>query len=100
MVPTFAGLTQELGLLRHELETEAKSVMSDIVSTRVDAKAAFVQVREKITEAKAVVADVKAFVAGVEGSNGGPTLADSSATSDQSPTAAPERVDVHGVSQA
>ena len=120
MVPKFAGLSQALGLMRHELEAQAESLMADIDATRADAKGAFGQAKAKVAEAKAAVADVKAFVADMEGSNGGPILGGSSTTSDLSAEAlaqaeslakldtaaaavapsAPEQLTVNGVSKA
>jgi hypothetical protein len=42
-------------------------------------------------------ADIEAFANSLEGSNGGPSLSDSSATSGQSPVAGPEHLTVNGV---
>lgn len=96
MVPKFAGLSQALGLMRHELETQAEDLMKDITSTTAEAKDTFGQAKAEVTKAKAAVADVKAFVAELQGGNGGPTLSDSSASSDQSQV---ERLTTNGVSQ-
>jgi hypothetical protein len=95
MVPKFAGLSQALGLMRHELETQAQDLMNDITSTTAEAKDAFGQARQEVGKAKAAVADVKAFVADLKGGNGGPTSSDSSGSSDQSQL---EKLTTNGIS--
>lgn len=95
MTPKFAGLAQGMGAMRHELETMAQELTADIAGVRTEAVDAFGQAKQEVAKAKAAVADVKAFVADLKGSNGGPTLSDSSVSSDQSQ---PERLTANGVS--
>jgi hypothetical protein len=98
MTPKFAGLSQALGAMRHEVESMAQDLVAEIATVRTDASDAFGQAKQEVAKTKAAVADVKAFVADLQGSNGGPTLSDSSDTSGQSPAASPEHLTVNGVS--
>lgn len=96
MTPKFAGLAQALATMRHDLESQAQDLMTDITATSDEAKDAFGQAKQEVAKTKAAVADVKAFVADLQGSNGAPTLSDSSVTSDQSQ---PDRLTTNGVSK-
>lgn len=74
MTPKFKGLASALGQMQHDLEAQAEAMLADIAVTSVDANNAFAKAQQKIVEAKTAVADVKAFIAELEGSNGGPTV--------------------------
>jgi hypothetical protein len=116
MTPKFKGLGPALAKLTHDLDLQAAPLMADIESLSSEAPGLIKQAAQRVAETKQAVADIKDFVNSLTGSNGGPTLADSSATSDASAAApvtpvpaapspvaaqaaAPEKVDVHGVSQ-
>jgi hypothetical protein len=98
MTPNLAGLSTALATLKHSLEGQAAQLLdrANAVNARTSAALAKANVQMAATEQAA--ADIEAFANSLEGSNGGPTLSDSSGTSAQSPVVAPEKLDVHGVS--
>lgn len=97
MTPNVKGLGAALAKLKHDLDMQASGALSELSSLGDRANVAMAKAKQKIAETKASIEEIETFVAD-EGSNGGPTLTDSSGTSDQS-AAKPELLDVHGVSK-
>src|SRR5258708_20784378 len=87
MTPTFKGLGSALAKLKHDLDLQAQPLMADIESLASEAPELLKQAQQEVAKTKQAVTDIKDFVSGLIGSNGGPTLTDSSATS--GPSAAP-----------
>lgn len=112
MTPTFKGLGSALAKLKHDLDLQAQPLMADIETLAATAPDLLKQATQEVAKTKQAVSDIKDFVSGLVGSNGGPTLTDSSATSGASAApatpaaeapatpAAPEQLTVHGVSAA
>jgi hypothetical protein len=84
MTPTFKGLGSALAKLKHDLDLQAKPLMADIVSLSSEAPELLKQAVAEVAKTKQAVADIKEFVSALTGTNGGPTLTDSSATSGES----------------
>ena len=107
MTPTFKGLGSALAKLKHDLDLQAQPLMADIESLASEAPELLKQAVSEVAKTKQAVTDIKDFVSGLIGSNGGPTLTDSSATSGApaapaapETTAAPDELTVHGVSKS
>lgn len=115
MTPTFKGLGAALSKLKHDLDLQAQPLMADIEILASTAPDLLKQAVQEVAKTKQAVTDIKDFVAGLIGSNGGPTLTDSSDTSGESaaPVAAtaapasdatiapaPEQLTVNGVSKS
>lgn len=109
MTPTFKGLGGALAKLKHDLDLQAQPLMADIESLASEAPDLLKQAVAEVAKTKQAVSDIKDFVSGLIGSNGGPTLTDSSGTSGASAvpgveapaaSAAPEHLTVNGVSVA
>lgn len=94
MTPNVKGLGSALAKLKHDLDLQAAGALNELSSLGQRANAAMDKAKQKIAETTAAVEEIEAFVAD-EGSNGGPILSDSSATSDQSQ---PEKLTTNGVS--
>jgi hypothetical protein len=97
MTPNVKGLGAALAKLKHDLDLQASGALSELSSLGDRANAAMGKAKAKIAETTAAVEEIEAFVAD-EGSNGGPTLSDSSDTSAAQSLAAPEHLTVNGVS--
>jgi hypothetical protein len=100
MTPKLAGLSTALATLQHGLEDQAGKLLDRVNAVNVRTAAAMAKANTQMAATEQAAADIEAFANSLEGSNGGPSLSDSSATSDQSPSVVPERLDVHGASQA
>lgn len=96
MTPNFKGFGAALAKFKHDLDMQSVDAMSEMSSLGSRASAAMGKVKAKVAETRLAVEEIEAFVAD-EGSNGGPTLSDSSATSDQSH---PEQLTVNGISKS
>ena len=106
MTPNVKGLGAALAKLKHDLDLQASSALDELSSLGQRANIVMQKAKQKIADTKASVEEIEAFVAD-EGSNGGPTLNDSSATSVASvasvataTAAEPEKLTVNGVSTA
>lgn len=98
MTPKLAGLSTALATLQHGLEDQATKLLDRVNAVNARTTAAFAKANVQMAATELAAADIEAFANSLEGNNGGPTLSDSSDTSAQSPQAAPEKLDVHGVS--
>jgi hypothetical protein len=96
MTPKLAGLSTALATLRHSLEVQASDLMTraDVVNARISV--AMTKAKAQMTVTEQAATDIEDFANSLEGSNGGPTLSDSSAISDQSQPE-PERLTTNGV---
>ncbi len=100
MTPNVKGLGAALAKLKHDLDIQASAALGELSSLGERATAAMSKAKAKIAETTASVEEIEAFVAD-EGSNGGPTLSDSSDTSAaQSQPSVVEHLTVNGVSTA
>lgn len=98
MTPNFKGFGAALAKFKHDLDMQSVDAMNEMSSLGSRASVAMSKVKAKVAETKAAVEEIEAFVAD-EGSNGGPTLSDSSDTSAaQSQPVAVEHLTVNGVS--
>ncbi len=97
MTPKLAGLTNAMATLQHGLEDQASKLLDRVNAANTRTGAAFAKANAQLSATEQAVTDVENFVASLEGSNGGPTLSDSSGTSVQSQ---PEQLTVNGVSKA
>lgn len=98
MTPKLAGLSTALATLRDSLEGQAAALVdrANVANDRM--KAAMTKATAQMAATEQAVADIETFANSLEGSNGGPSLSDSSDTSGQS-QAEPERLSVNGVAQ-
>ncbi|MES5483577.1 hypothetical protein QMZ05_12535 [Bradyrhizobium sp. INPA03-11B] len=102
MTPNVKGLGSALAKLKHDLDLQAGSALTELSQLGERANAAMTRAKQKIAETRASVEEIEAFVAEQEGSNGGPSLETSSSSSaapGAQPAAAPEHLSVNGVSQ-
>lgn len=97
MTPKLAGLSGALAILQHSLEDQAGKLLDRVNAVNVRTAAAMAKANTQMAATEQAAADIEAFANSLEGSNGGPTLSDSSATSAQSP-ASPEHLTTNGVS--
>lgn len=95
MNPKFAGLASAASKLNYNLGVRSEKVLARISGAGARADAAFDKVEATLDATEKAAADIEEFANSLEGSNGGPTLSDSSAGSDQSQ---PERLTTNGVS--
>lgn len=79
--PFLQGLTKAMDMLEHDLETDAKGLMTKIQDVGPRGKAAIAKGHARIDEVAGRVAEVEKFVTAIEGSNGGRPLTDSSGSS-------------------
>lgn len=100
MTPKLAGLSTALATLQHGLEDQASKLLDRVNAVNVRTAAAMAKANAQMAATEQAAADIEAFANSLEGSNGGPTLSDSSATSaaQSQPTAAVEHLTVNGVS--
>jgi hypothetical protein len=96
MTPKLAGLSTALATLQHGLEDQAAKLLDRVNAVNVRTAAAMAKANAQMAATEQAAADIEAFANSLEGSNGGPSLSDSSATSGQS-QAAPEHLTVNGV---
>jgi len=79
--PFLQGLTKAMDMLEHDLETDAKGLMTKIESVGQRGKAAIAKGHSRIDGVASRVAEVDKFVTAIEGSNGGDPLEGSSGSS-------------------
>lgn len=94
MTPKLQGLASAMAKLQHGLEERSGKLMDRIDHADKRGAAAFDKAHGSLDQTEKAMADVEEFIGSLEGSNGGPTLTDSSGSSDQSP----ELLTTHGVS--
>ncbi|MDB5611938.1 MAG: hypothetical protein JWP25_8838 [Bradyrhizobium sp.] len=87
MNPKFAGLASAASKLNYNLGLRSEKVLARISSAGDRADAAFNKVEATLDATEQAAADIEAFANSLDGSNGGPTLSDSSDTSGQSQAA-------------
>jgi hypothetical protein len=97
MTPKLAGLSNALAMLQHGLEDQASKLLDRVNAVNIRTAAAMAKANAQMAATEQAAADIEAFANSLEGSNGGPTLGDSSVTSAQSQ---PEQLTVHGVSKS
>jgi hypothetical protein len=97
MTPKLAGLSTALATLRDSLEGQASALVDRATVAEARMKTAMTKATAQMAATEQAVADIEAFANSLEGSNGGPSLSDSSDTSGQSQE--PERLSVNGVAQ-
>lgn len=100
MTPKLAGLSTALATLQHGLEDQASKLLDRVNAVNVRTAAAMAKANSQMAATEQAAADIEAFANSLEGSNGGPTLSDSSATSVESPPVPPEQLTVNGVSKS
>lgn len=101
MTPKLAGLPTALATLRHSLETQAGQLLDRANAVNDRISKAMTKANTQMAATEQAASDIEAFANSLEGSNGGPTLSDSSDTSGtQSQAAAPEHLTTNGVSVA
>jgi hypothetical protein len=89
MNPKLQGVASAMAKLQHGLEERSGKLLDRIETADKRGAAAFDKAHGSLDATEKAMADVETFIASLEGSNGGPTLSDSSATSDQSQAAEP-----------
>lgn len=82
--PFLQGLTKAMDMLEHGLESDAKGLMTKILSVGERGKAAMVKGHARIDGVASRIAEVDEFVTAIEGSNGGDPLDSSSDSSGKS----------------
>jgi hypothetical protein len=97
MTPKLAGLSNALATLQHGLEDQAAKLLDRVNAVNARTAAALAKANTQMAATEQAAADIEAFANSLEGSNGGPTLSDSSGTSVQSQ---PEQLTVNGVSKS
>jgi hypothetical protein len=85
MTPKLQGLASAMAKLQHGLEDRSGKLLARIETADTRSGAAFDKANSSLDETEKSMADVEAFIASLEGSNGGPTLSGSSDTPGQSP---------------
>jgi hypothetical protein len=95
MTPKLQGPASAMARLKHGLEDRSGKLLDRIGAADARSGVAFDKAHKQMDATEKDVAEVEAFLASLEGSNGGPTLRDSSDTSDVSQ---PEHLTVSGVS--
>lgn len=88
MTPNVKGLGGALAKLKHDLEMQASSALSEMTALSQRATEAIGKAKQKIADTKAAVEEIETFVSDDEGSNGGPSLDGSSESSEVSQSAA------------
>jgi len=114
--PFLQGLTKAMDMLEHDLEEDAKGLMTKISDVGRRGKAAMKKGHERMDGVASRIAEVDKFVTAIEGSNGGEALGNSSDSSkeessqqpappaepppqgEQLPQGEPEKLTVNGVS--
>lgn len=81
--PFLQGLTKAMDMLEHDLESDAKGLMTKIQGVGQRGKAAIGKGHARIDGVASRVAEVDKFVTEIEGSNGGDPLDSSSGSSEE-----------------
>ena len=79
MTPKLQGVASAMAKLRHGLEERSGKLLDRIGATGQRGAAAFDKAHKSLDDTERSMADVEEFIASLEGTNGGPTLGDSSA---------------------
>ena len=80
VTPKLKGIAGAMAKLQHGLDDRADKLLARIESADQRSDAAFKKAHGTLDAAEAAVADVEEFVAGLEGSNGGPLSGSDSAS--------------------
>lgn len=89
MNPKLKGVASAMAKLQHSLEERSGKLLDRIESADKRGANAFDKAHASLDVTEKAMGDVEAFISSLEGSNGGPTLGDSSDTSDRSQLAEP-----------
>lgn len=78
MTPKLQGVASAMAKLRHGLEERSGKLLDRIGAADQRGNAAFDKAHGQLDQTERSMAEVEEFIASLEGTNGGPTLGDSS----------------------